>query len=415
MDNDIYSAAPFSSAVSVSELNEFIKLLIDSAPTLNDIYVKGEISNFKNHSSGHFYFSLKDKDSRIAAVMFRGSASKLAFVPENGMMVVAHGRISSYVRDGQYQLYADSMEPDGVGSLYIAFEQIKRRLEAEGIFAPEGKKHIPKIPRRIGVITSPTGAAVRDIINIATRRFPFAKIIVYPALVQGENAEQSLISGVKYFNRTRSADVLIIGRGGGSIEDLWAFNSEELARTVSASEIPVISAVGHETDFTICDFAADLRAPTPSAAAELAVPDTAELKVRFNNIVKRIEPYVENKIKNYRSRVEVLAKSRYLNSPEHMLEDKRADLIVLSDRLVSCTERDAQSRRMALGAVAGKLEALSPLAVLGRGYGAVYSQEGKVLKSISDISVGDSISVKMSDGEISASVNDIQGGKDNAR
>lgn len=402
---DFNETASFPSAVSVSELNTFIKMLLESAPTLNDVYVKGEISNFKNHiSSGHFYFSLKDKDSQIKAVMFRSSASKMKFVPENGMMVVAHGRVASYVRDGQYQLYADSMEPDGVGALYVAFEQLKQRLAAQGVFAPEKKKPLPKIPKTIGVITSPTGAAVRDIINIATRRFPFAKIVVYPALVQGENAASSLISGIRYFNDTGSADVIIIGRGGGSIEDLWAFNDENLAKTVCASEIPVISAVGHETDFTICDFAADLRAPTPSAAAELAVPDTAELKHKINNIISRESAVLLQMISAKRETLARYEKSRYLSSPGHMIDDRRMALVLSSERLMTSAAHVNEIKKHALSALSGKLEALSPLAVLSRGYGVVSSEEGKVIKEIADVSVGDKITVKVRDGEIYAGV-----------
>ena len=402
---DFNETASFPSAVSVSELNTFIKMLLESAPTLNDVYVKGEISNFKNHiSSGHFYFSLKDKDSQIKAVMFRSSASRMKFVPENGMMVVAHGRVASYVRDGQYQLYADSMEPDGVGSLYVAFEQLKQRLAAQGVFAPEKKKPIPKIPQTIGVITSPTGAAVRDIINIATRRFPFAKIVVYPALVQGENAASSLISGIRYFNDTGSADVIIIGRGGGSIEDLWAFNDENLAKTVCASEIPVISAVGHETDFTICDFAADLRAPTPSAAAELAVPDTAELKHKINNIISRESAVLLQMLSAKRETLARYEKSRYLSSPGHMIDDRRMTLVLSSERLMTSAAHVNEIKKHALSALSGKLEALSPLAVLSRGYGVVSSEEGKVIKEIADVSVGDKITVKVRDGEIYAGV-----------
>lgn len=402
---DFNETASFPSAVSVSELNTFIKMLLESAPTLNDVYVKGEISNFKNHiSSGHFYFSLKDKDSQIKAVMFRSSASKMKFVPENGMMVVAHGRVASYVRDGQYQLYADSMEPDGVGALYVAFEQLKQRLAAQGVFAPEKKKPLPKIPKTIGVITSPTGAAVRDIINIATRRFPFAKIVVYPALVQGENAASSLISGIRYFNDTGSADVIIIGRGGGSIEDLWAFNDENLAKTVCASEIPVISAVGHETDFTICDFAADLRAPTPSAAAELAVPDTAELKHKINNIISRESAVLLQMLSAKRETLARYEKSRYLSSPGHMIDDRRMALVLSSERLMTSAAHVNEIKKHTLSALSGKLEALSPLAVLSRGYGVVSSEEGKVIKEIADVSVGDKITVKVRDGEIYAGV-----------
>lgn len=262
-----YSNMRFPSALTVTELNQYVKDLLDLNPPLTDIYIKGEISNLKAHSSGHLYFTMKDEQSALKCVMFRSSAAGLSFTPENGMKITAHGRISAFVRDGAYQLYCDSMEPDGVGSLYIAFEQLKKKLQSEGLFSEERKKPIPKIPSRVGVVTSPTGAAVRDIINVCKRRFPYAHVIVYPALVQGDGAVESVAAGIDYFNRVGGADVLIVGRGGGSIEDLWAFNSEVVARAVAKSSIPVISAVGHETDFTICDFVADKRAPTPSAAA----------------------------------------------------------------------------------------------------------------------------------------------------
>ena len=268
----------FPGALTVTQLNEYIKGILDHDPRLTDVYLRGEISNFKNHySTGHYYFTLKDEGGMIRAIMFRSSAVKLAFLPEDGMKVVAHGRISAFVRDGQYQIYCDSMEPDGIGALYIAYEQLKRKLEAEGLFDPSRKKPLPKIPSRVGIITSATGAAIRDMINVCGRRFPFAELVLYPSLVQGPDAPAQLIDGVRYFNEKQSVDVIIIGRGGGSIEDLWAFNNEDLAREIAASAIPVISAVGHETDFTICDFVADRRAPTPSAAAELAVPETEEL------------------------------------------------------------------------------------------------------------------------------------------
>lgn len=266
--------------LTVSQLNDYVKMLIDSNPMLGNIWVRGEVSNLTFHTSGHLYFSVKDEKSRVSAIMFRTNAVKLKFRPENGMKVVLHGRVSVFPRDGVYQIYVTSIEPDGIGALYIAYEQLRRRLEAEGLFDERIKKALPKIPSAVGVITSPTGAAVRDIINVTARRFPFAKIILFPSLVQGDGAESNLIEGIRYFNSARSADVIIIGRGGGSIEDLWAFNSELLAREIRMSAIPVISAVGHETDYTICDFAADRRAPTPSAAAELAVPDAVELKLK---------------------------------------------------------------------------------------------------------------------------------------
>ena len=269
---------------TVSQINQFIKYTLDASPVLSDIYIHGEISNFTNHRSGHLYFSVKDEESVLRVVMFKSSAVRLKFLPENGMKVLIHGRISSYVRDGQYQLYADSMEPDGAGALAVAFEQLKKKLEAEGLFAAEKKKLLPPFPKAIGIVTSPTGAAIRDILQILGRRYPLSKVILFPVQVQGDAAPRQLISGIQYFNRHLSVDVIIIGRGGGSMEELWAFNNEELARAVAASEIPVVSAVGHEIDFTISDFAADLRAPTPSAAAELTVPYFTSMSVRNKKI-----------------------------------------------------------------------------------------------------------------------------------
>lgn len=397
-----------ANAISVTGLNEYIKSIIDGDARLRDIYIKGEISNFKNHySTGHFYFSLKDDNSVIRAVMFKGAASKLKFMPENGMLVVIRGRVSSFVRDGQYQIYCEDMQPDGVGSLYIAYEQLKRKLEGEGLFDESKKKPLPKIPSRVGVITSATGAAVRDIINVTGRRFPFAEVIVYPALVQGEGAVNSLINGLQFFNRTNGADVIIIGRGGGSIEDLWAFNSELLARTVAASAIPVISAVGHETDFTICDFVADRRAPTPSAAAEIAVPDTEELKRKITNIIKRESALLSQRIIAGRAMVERFSKSRTLTDPMTQIDDRRMMLTSYVDRLTTLTEYRNKERRSALAVNAGKLHALDPMAVLSRGFGAVYDSEDNIVKKASDLHIGEKISVKLSDGTVGAEIREI--------
>lgn len=398
-----------STALSVSALNEYIKSVIDSDPALRSIYIKGEISNFKNHfSTGHYYFSLKDDSSVIKAVMFRSAASHLRFMPENGMLVMIRGRVSSFVRDGQYQIYAEEMEPDGVGSLYIAYEQLKRRLESEGLFDNNKKKPLPKIPSRVGVITSATGAAVRDIINVTGRRFPFAQITVYPALVQGDGAVSSLISGLKYFNTAESADVIIIGRGGGSIEDLWAFNSEQLAREIAASRIPVISAVGHETDFTICDFVADKRAPTPSAAAEIAVPDTDELKHKILNVIKRESALLSQKIIAARAMVGRFSESRVLRDPTSQLDDRRMRLTVNTEKLFAAVDAKSGDCRSSLAAVAGKLSALDPMAVLSRGFGALYGDSGAIIKSVGEVSVGDGIYVRLSDGTLSAKISKIE-------
>lgn len=396
-------------AVTVTELNTLIKGLLDSEPFLSDIFVKGEISNFKAHSSGHYYFSLKDESGVLRAVMFRSSAISLPFVPENGMKVIARGRVSSFVRDGQYQLYAESMEVDGIGNLYIAFEQLKEKLSREGLFSDDRKKPLPKIPSSVGVITSPTGAAVRDIINITGRRFPFAEIVLYPSLVQGPDAPRELCAGLSYFNETDSVDVIIIGRGGGSIEDLWAFNDEILARTIAASGIPVISAVGHETDFTICDFVADMRAPTPSAAAEIAVPDTEELKRKFNNIITRESVVINSKLNAYRSKIEPLEKSKALSSPTYMIDDKRMSVLNLSKNLETYCAHILSRKIDSLAKLTGKLDALNPLSVISRGYSAVFDKNEKLIKSVSEISIGDEVSFRMSDGTVVSEIKEIIG------
>ena len=395
--------------MTVTQLNNCIKTLIDSTDFLANVYIKGEISNFTNHyKTGHFYFTLKDEGSLLKAVMFRGSAAKLPFIPENGMKVVCHGRISSFVRDGAYQLYADGMEPDGIGSLYFAFEQLKKKLEAEGLFAESRKKLLPKIPTRIGIITSPTGAAIRDMINILGRRFPYAKILLYPALVQGNDAPPQLIAGVEYFNRVRNVDVIIIGRGGGSIEDLWAFNDEGLARAVAASSLPIISAVGHETDFTICDFVADRRAPTPSAAAELAVPETAELQRKIGNIVGRMELLLGRQITQKRQTLRFLAESRAMTNPAAMLDERRMNLVYLAEKLDRAAENTLAVRRNSLVQAVGKLEALNPLAILTRGYSAVFDGEGRVVSRAEQLTPGETITLRLTDGTAAATVTEIQ-------
>ena len=394
--------------ISVSELNEYVKMLIDNDEILAHVTVRGEISNFTNHRTGHFYLTLKDEGSLIKAVMFRGYASKLKFLPENGMKVIVRGRVSAFVRDGQYQIYIEGMEPDGVGALYIAYEQLKRKLTAEGLFDRTKKKPIPKIPTRIGIITSPTGAAVRDIINILGRRFPLCRPVLYPSLVQGDGAPANIISGIDYFNETKSADVLIVGRGGGSIEDLWAFNDEALCRRVASSEIPIISAVGHETDFTLCDFAASVRAPTPSAAAELAVPESAELARKIGNVQTRMELLCTQKIKHSRERLARLASSRSLTSPMNLIDDKRMALGVTEEKLYSRMEKILERKKAMLGASAAKLDALNPLSVVARGYSAVFADDGKLIKSVEQTKVGETVSFMLTDGKISAEVKTVE-------
>ena len=397
-----------SRVLTVTKLNEYVKMLIDGNPVLSNVWVKGEISNLTFHGSGHLYFSLKDEGGRIAAVMFRSSAEKLKFRPENGMKVLLHGRVSLYPRDGQVQLYATALEPDGVGALYIAYEQLKKRLEAEGLFRTDIKKTLPKIPSAVGVITSPTGAAVRDILNVTGRRFPFAKILLYPALVQGEGAEADLVAGIEFFSKNRIADVVIIGRGGGSIEDLWAFNSEALARVIRRSPVPVISAVGHETDFTICDFAADRRAPTPSAAAELAVPDSEELKRKFGNVVTRMESLLLARLQAGRDRLKLLSERRVLTAPTAYLDDKRMLLLNLSRDLERGVQGSIDNKKHQFARLSAVLEAVSPLKVIAKGYSAVFAEDGKLIRSVKDVKTGDSVSFRTADGTVDAAVTAVR-------
>lgn len=380
-------------------------MIIDNDELLVSVCVRGEISNFTNHyKTGHFYMTLKDEASLIKAVMFRGNASKLKFLPENGMKVIVTGRVSAYIRDGQYQIYIDSMEPDGIGALYIAYEQLKKKLAAEGLFDREKKKPLPKIPTRIGIITSPTGAAIRDIINILGRRFPLCRLILYPSLVQGDGASAQIIAGIDYFNEKKNVDVLIVGRGGGSLEDLWAFNDEALCRRVAASDIPIISAVGHETDFTLCDFAASVRAPTPSAAAELAVPESSELKRKINNVNARMELLCEQRIKILKEKLTALSNSRVLTNPINFIDDRKMALGMTEDKLITRMNTLLERKKSSLVSHAAKLDALNPLSVVARGYSAVFNDEGKLIKSISQTKKGDMVSFMVTDGKISAEV-----------
>ena len=390
--------------ISVTALNEYIKALLEGTPFLRHVYLRGEISNFTNHRTGHFYFSLKDEGGLVRAVMFRGNASRIAFVPENGMKVLVRGSVSLFVRDGSYQIYVSEMEPDGVGALYLAFERLKKKLAAEGLFDEARKRPLPKIPSRIGVITSPTGAAVRDIMNILGRRFPYAEVLLYPALVQGADAAPQLAAGLRYFNESRSVDVIIIGRGGGSMEDLWAFNDEALARTIADSAIPVISAVGHETDFTIADFVADRRAPTPSAAAELAVPDTGELMQKFLNITNHTSLLLGRKIERGRAVVSDLASRRGMTDPEGILAERRMVLTYLSDKIGSLAEGNLVLLRSRFTENAGKLEAMNPLAILARGYAVATDAKGNALRSIGGVQVSDPVNIRLNDGVVEAEV-----------
>ncbi len=390
--------------ITVSALNESIKALLEETPSLRRVYLRGEISNFTNHRSGHLYFSLKDEGSLIRAVMFRGSASRLAFLPENGMKVLVRGNVSLFVRDGSYQIYVSEMEPDGVGALYLAFERLKRKLAAEGLFDEARKRPLPKIPTKIGVITSPTGAAVRDIMNILGRRFPYAEVLLFPALVQGAEAPASLIAGLTALGARGDIDVIILGRGGGSMEDLWAFNDEALARAIAASPVPVISAVGHETDFTISDFVADRRAPTPSAAAEIAVPDTTELMRKFTNITTHTELLLGRQIERARAAVTELSGRRVLADPEGLFSERRMTASYLSEKMTAAVEHRLLALRSRFGETAGRLEAMSPLSILRRGYTVAMGEDGNAKRSVDELSPDELLRLRLSDGEATAKV-----------
>ncbi len=395
--------------ISVGQLNRYVKGLLEGDARLAAVYIGGEISNFTNHyKSGHLYMTLKDETAAVKAVMFRGNASKLAFKPEDGMKVIVRARVSLYERDGAYQLYIEEMQPDGVGALQIAFEQLKKKLAAEGLFDESRKRPIPGCPRRVGVITSPTGAAVRDIFNVLGRRFPMAQVVFCPVLVQGEGAAASIVSAIERFNAASAADVLIVGRGGGSIEDLWAFNEEPVARAVAVSAIPVISAVGHETDFTICDFVADLRAPTPSAAAELAVPDGAELAALLATYRIRLATACRGKWQASAKALEALRSRRCLAAPQYYTEEQTMRLDHLTHRFSAAAKQQLAAADRRLTATAAKLDALSPLKVLGRGYSIGYGADGRVLDSVQQTRVGDPVTWKLSDGAVECTVTKIQ-------
>ncbi len=397
----------FDNSISVSELNGYIKTMMESDDFLASVAIRGEISNFKNNVSGHLYFSVKDEGAAVSAVMFKTAASRLTFRPCDGMKVTLYGRVSVYEKTGQYQIYVQTMTSDGAGELARAYEMLKRRLESEGLFDEGRKKPIPSMPKRIGIVTSPTGAALRDMINVTGRRYPLADIVLFPSSVQGAEAPPQLCMGIEFFNAMKNVDVIIIGRGGGSIEDLWAFNDEALVRAVAASEIPVISAVGHQTDFTLCDFAADLRAPTPSAAAEIAVPDISALR----SAVSQIEAKTANSMQMYLKRrfdnVSLLERVISLNSPSSRLENSKLGLIHLGTRIENSMLGAMSASRGKLAELSAKLEGMNPLSVLSRGYSAIRDGDGKMIHSISQINVGDSISVVMSDGEAKATVNEL--------
>lgn len=394
--------------LSVSQLNRYIKMNFDADENLANIFISGEISNFTNHyRTGHLYFTLKDDSAAVRAVMFNSSAKRLKFMPEDGMKVIARGRVSVYEASGQYQLYVDDMQPDGVGALNLAYEQLKEKLQKEGLFSELHKKPLPPYPEKVGVITSPTGAAVRDIINVLGRRFPYAEIVFCPVLVQGDGAHLQLTDAVNLFNSERAADVIIIGRGGGSIEDLWEFNDEGLARAVYNSEIPVISAVGHETDFTICDFVADMRAPTPSAAAELAVPDANELQYALLALKNRMFLNVSSGIADRRSRLEYLTSKGALKSPDEMLLNRSQRLDTAFSKMLSSYENRIGGKKVEFISAATALSKLDPMSVLMRGFAFVSDKNGKNVYSSQALAKGDKINVRFHDGSAVCEVKEI--------
>jgi len=390
--------------LSVTQVNLYIKEKLENDVFMSNVTVKGEISNIKIHSSGHIYMSLKDEKGVIRAVMFRGNASKLAFKPDNGMKVVASGRISVYERDGNYQLYIDSMKQEGIGDLHIAFEKLKIQLSEEGLFDVKYKKPLPKYPKKVGVVTAPTGAAIRDIINVLTRRFSYSDVLLYPVLVQGENSAESIVSAIEWFNDKRAADVLIIGRGGGSIEDLWSFNEEIVARAIFKSEIPIVSAVGHEIDFTISDFVSDLRAPTPSAAAELVVPDERELISKFDNVLKRIKLCSSKILDNKRLNLKFYAEKNVLTNPESMINNQKIYLDSLYKSFENSISKITEAKKKELSVMVSKLDGLSPLGTLSRGFSVTKDEKGNVLRSVKQVKKGDLLKVTLTDGEINTRV-----------
>lgn len=385
---------------SVTDLNNRIKSNLDSDPVLQNICVKGELSNYKVYPSGHHYFTLKDSDSSIRCVMFKGSAMKLRFRPESGMGVIAIGKVSVYPRDGAYQLYCSEMRMDGIGDLYVAYEQLKAKLAAEGLFDKAHKKPIPRFPATIAVITSGAGAAVRDIIRVSGKRWPMAKIIVMPVRVQGTEAPAEIRGAIAYANRYKVADLIITGRGGGSIEDLWAFNDERVARAIYESEIPVISAVGHEPDVTISDFVADMRAATPSNGAELAVPDCDEMRQYLDSVDIRFRQALKKKLEIYNRVLRELSSRPVMKSPVAYIELKRIEKERLAERLAAVQERRLALLRRNYVAYAASLDALSPLKVLSRGYAVPSGADGNVLKSTRDVQIGDMIDLTLADGEL---------------
>ncbi|MBR6596037.1 MAG: exodeoxyribonuclease VII large subunit [Oscillospiraceae bacterium] len=392
--------------LTITQLNEYIRGKLDSDGLLNAVAVRGEISNYKLYPSGHHYFTLKDEASALKCVMFKGNALRLRFRPENGMKIIAMGKVSVFPRDGAYQLYCTAMAMDGIGDLYAAFEQLKKRLAAQGLFDPAHKKPIPKFPGTIGIITSAAGAAVHDMLRILNKRYPLAKVRLLPVRVQGAEAPGEIAAAIRYANYHRLADLLIVGRGGGSIEDLWAFNEEIVAHAIYESEIPVISAVGHEPDVTISDYVADLRAATPSNAAELAVLDREALAQALDSMANAMATALTRQIKAHRQHLSVLSKSPALQSPTGYLEQKQRQLELLKNRLIAGENQMIARNNQRFVALTAKLDAMSPLKVLTRGYSMAQNDRGEVVRSVSQVELGERIGIQFSDGRIFATVMD---------
>ncbi len=390
--------------ITVSEVNQVVKLLLENEPLLRNLSVRGELSNYKIHSTGNHFFTLKDAGGALQCVMFKGAAGKIRFRPENGMKVVATGRISAFPRDGVYQLYCDALIPEGTGDLALAFEQLKARLYAEGLFDPSHKKPLPRYPQRIALVTSGTGAAVRDMIRILRRRYPLAKVIVLPVRVQGAGAAAEIAGAIRYADRWHIGDVIITGRGGGSMEDLWAFNEERVARAIYECQTPVISAVGHEPDVTISDFVADVRASTPSNAAEIAVPDQVELRRLLRDRQARMESSETARLETLRQRLTELAGKRVMRDQMAYVQDQRMELVHLQKRLGDLASALLARKHQRFAALAASLDAMSPLKVLGRGYAMARSADGSILKSWKDVAPGDAVQVTLGEGGFTATV-----------
>ena len=395
-------------ALTVTQINEYIRDSMDRDPLLTGVAVKGEISNYKLYPSGHHYFTLKDEGGALRCVMFKGNASRLRFRPENGMKIIAMGKISVFPRDSAYQLYCTAMTMDGIGDLHAAFEQLKKKLAAQGLFDPEHKQPLPKYPGTIGIITSSAGAAVHDMLRILRKRYPLTKVRLFPVRVQGAEAPGEIAAAIGYANYFRLADLLIVGRGGGSIEDLWAFNDEQVAHAIYHSTIPVISAVGHEPDVTISDYVADLRAATPSNAAELAVPDQDALRQTLDSMSGAMAAALQRQIRSARKHYEVLAQSPALRSPMNYLNQRRQALEMIRNRMVATQNQNIQKKKQRYIMSISKLDAMSPLKVLTRGYAMAQNDEGTVVRSVKQLQPGDKLTVSVSDGAIHATVTEIK-------